>query len=363
VSSDPIVAIEVELRTKSLPRELRLGDMRLTERTYVAVTISTAAGLSGIAVAQTRGSPVDRIIDDSLVPILLGADSSEIGVCWDRMFRSTIGVGRSGLVMRAISLIDIALWDIQAKRAGLPLYKLLGGSTISKVPAIFVAGYAIDDSEVGEVVAAGVTAAHQGHGLIKVARSPHPATTARLLHELAEQIPDSTQVVVDGSWRWSRVDEVLTELQSWPLERIAWLEDPLVPENVEAYVALHRRSPVSIGAGDEVTDHRVQERLVEAGGLDVVRLDVATLGGVSATIRALHRLEGSGLPISLHISPEVSIHLAAAFPAISSAETFDRSGNRFDPIHELFYPDIHVTHGSINLPDSPGLGVELSQKN
>jgi L-alanine-DL-glutamate epimerase-like enolase superfamily enzyme len=362
MSSDPIVAIDAELRTKPLPRELRLGSMRLTERTYLAVTVRSESGLFGIATAQTRGAPVDRIIDELLTPMLLGLDSAEVGVCWDRMFRTTIGVGRVGLVMRAISLIDIALWDLQAKRSGLPLFKLLGGAQRTTIPTMFVAGYAIDDSEVAEVVNAGETAAYGGHELIKVARSPHPLTTARLIHALAERIPDSTQIVVDGSWRWSRVDEVLSELRSWPLERIAWLEDPIAPELTEAYVALHNRSPVSIGAGDEVTDYAVLQRLVEAGGLDVVRLDVATLGGVSASIRAIHRLEASGLPISMHITPEVSVHLAAAYPAISTVESFDRLGNRFDPIHELFDPDVQVANGSITMTDSPGLGVEFSRK-
>lgn len=352
--SDPITEITATVVRKPLPRELRLGSFRVRERIYAVASVRTRSGLQGFGYGQTRGAPVAEIIDSLLAPALAGTDSSAIEARWRDCYRATIGVGRTGLVMRALSLIDIALWDIQAQRAGLPLHKLLGGVR-DTVPVMFVAAYPSGHDDIDETAEAAAGAAAAGHRLIKIARTPDPAVTREILTRLTDQLPAGARIVVDASWVWERPDQALAELRAWPAERIAWLEDPFPPEAATAYSRLRAASPLPVGAGDEVTDPGFYD--AASAVLDVLRLDVATIGGVTAAVRVIHGAERQALPVSTHICPEVSAHLAAAFPAVTCIETFDRSGNRYDPSHELFSGGPVIKGGVAILPQDPGLDL------
>ncbi len=356
MTTDRIVEVTTTEVRKRLTRELLLGPFRVAERVYAVVTIRTESGLEGFGYAQTRGAPIAEIVDSLLRPVLVGRDSAAIEARWRDCFRAHMGVGRTGMLLRALSLVDIALWDIQGKRAGLPLHRLLGGVR-ERVPVMMVAAYPNDAGDVAEAVSAVAAAANAGHRLVKIARAADPAVTLETLTRLDGLLPAGTRLVVDGSWTWQRPDEALEEVAAWPSERIAWLEDPFPPESAAAYGRMRAVAAVPIGAGDEVTDPNLYDALVRAGGLDVLRLDVATIGGITAAVRVIHRAEQWALPVSTHISTEVSAHLAAAFPAVTSIETFDRSGNRYDPSHELFRGGPEIVDGHAVLTERPGLGL------
>jgi len=358
-AADRITEITTTLVRKPLQQELHLGPFTVTERLYAVVQVHTQDGLTGSAYAQTRGAPITEIIDSMLRPLLAGKDSAAIEARWQDCFRSTMGVGRSGMLLRALSLIDIALWDIQAQRAQLPLYRLLGGVR-DRVPVMLVAGYPNDPDDVDEVVHAALAGAQRGHPLVKIARAADPAVTLATLNALAGQLPMTTRVVVDASWTWQRADQALTEMHHWPSDIVAWVEDPFPPESTAAYQALRAGSRIAVGVGDEVTDPHVYDALVAAGGLDILRLDVATIGGITAAVRVLHRAEHWALPVSTHISSEVSAHLAGAHASITSIETFDRSGNRYDPSHELCQGGPTFADGHAELAEAPGVGWSLT---
>jgi L-alanine-DL-glutamate epimerase-like enolase superfamily enzyme len=357
--ADPIVeVIAFEMRLP-LPRPLRLGPVRITERHYTVVRVRASSGLEGSAYAQTRHLPVAAMIDTFLTPVLVGRDASAVGARWRDCLAATTAVGRAGAVMRAVSLVDTALWDLQGIRTGLPLCRLLGGEAAS-VPVTFVAGYPADGTDVDEIVHLAVWAADAGHSRVKVARAPDPAVTRAVLTGLHEALPPRVTVVLDASWVWRDAVAATTEIDTWPLQRLAWLEDPFPPELTKAYRALTAaRRPVRVGAGDDLGDMAVHDALAESGAVDVLRLDVAAIGGVSAAVRVLHRAEQWGLPVSLHISAEVGAHLAASHPVVLDIETFDRRGNRYDPSHEIVEGGAHFDRGVAVLDDSPGVGWRL----
>jgi L-alanine-DL-glutamate epimerase-like enolase superfamily enzyme len=355
---DPISSITVRTQTMPLPRALQLGPYVVTERTYALVHVTTRDGFVGCAYAQTRGAPVAAVIETLFAPILTGKDSRDVEARWRECFRSTMGVGRTGLVPRALSLVDIALWDIRAQRADRALFRLLGGET-DHVPVMLVAGYPHTREDVDEVVETAVRAADDGYPLVKIARAQDESVTRHALSELARSLPDSTRVVVDASWFWEDADQALAEISNWRELPIAWVEDPFPPENVRAYRELHKQSDLPIGVGDEVTDVHAFDHLATAEGLDILRLDVATIGGVTPALGMVHSAMAWGLPVSMHISPEVSAHLAAALPGVTGIETFDRSGNRYDPSHQLCEGGPEFGNGTAKLRDVPGLGFTI----
>jgi L-alanine-DL-glutamate epimerase-like enolase superfamily enzyme len=356
-SIDPIERVEAETVTLELPRTLRLGPMVISERHYAVVRITTRTGLVGYAYGQTRGAPVTEIVDRLLAPALTGADSTSVAGRWEDCFRATMAVGRVGLVIRALSLVDIALWDVHAQRAGVPLYRALSDEA-TRVPVMRVVGYPGSADDVDPIAQAGRDAIADGCSAVKIARSQDPLVTRALLSRFADELPDETRIVVDANWVWTDPSQALNEVRGWPIERIGWLEDPFPPESIDKYRALREARTIPIGVGEEVTDPMVHRSLLSTDAVDVLRVDVTTIGGYTRAEEVVRLARASGIPVSFHVYPEISAHAAVAW-AGHSIETFDRSGNPYDPSHTLVDGGPSFDEGFVGMLDVPGIGFTI----
>ena len=357
---DPIASIDVATVRLKLPAPLRLGPIEIASREYAAVRVTTESGLVGSAYCLTRDAPVDACVTLLVVPVLVGTDSSP-EAAWHRASRATVLVGRVGLVLRALGLVDIALWDIAAQRAGVPLWRLLSGTAEPEpVTAMLVAAYPLADRTPESLADDVVRHAEEGYRLLKVARDPDPSRMLRLLDRVAANAPAEARIVVDAGFGWEESSAALAETAGWGGHPLAWLEDPLVPEDVAGYIDLRRRAACPIGVGDELTSQQSFRALVSAEALDVLRLDVVAIGGVTPARAVLALAAEAGLDVSLHIYPETSIHLAMAARAI--VETFERGvvgGNPLDPADRLVVGGPAFSGGMATAPTVPGLGYEL----
>jgi L-alanine-DL-glutamate epimerase-like enolase superfamily enzyme len=349
---DPIVDVRAREVVLPLPRPLQLGPMRITQRAYALVDVVTASGLVGHAYALTRDAPVVEVVERLFRHRAIGLDAGAVEDVYDALWRATMPVGRVGLVQRALSLVDIALWDVRGQRAGLPLWRLLGAAS-PRVPAIVVSGYPTG-APASEIGARCAELAAAGWRIQKVARFPDADDLRTVLEAAAEG--GAEELVVDVAWVWRTASEAAEAIAAWPAERLAWVEDPLPPEDARAYGELRRRADVPIGAGDEVTDPFVFDRLFEHDGLDVLRLDVTTLGGFTGTLPVAARACAQGRRISFHVYPETSVHLAAAFPP-ALGELFDPDDDSLDPARRLYDGGPTVEPGALVASDAPGLGI------
>jgi L-alanine-DL-glutamate epimerase-like enolase superfamily enzyme len=355
-------AVRAGTATLPLPAPLRLGPVVVTEREYAGVEVETEDGLVGKAYCLTRGAPVAACVDRLVAPIVTGREPDP-ETTWDACSRATVLIGRTGLVVRAIGLVDIALWDVAAQRAGVPLWKLLGG-TDPVSAAMLVASYPLADrtpESLGEDV---VRYGAAGWTVLKIARDPDPMRMRRWLETAAAGLPEDARLVVDAGYGWRSSDEALAELQLWGETTLAWLEDPLVPEDAEACAAVRRAGLQPVGVGDEVTHISTFRALLDADALDVLRLDVPAVGGVTPALRVLELAAGRGVPVSLHIYPEVSVHLAPLRPG-TIVETFDGSvpgGNPLDPAHLLSSCGPTFRDGTAAAPETSGLGFSLDRE-
>nr|WP_281381529.1 mandelate racemase/muconate lactonizing enzyme family protein [Conexibacter arvalis] len=199
-----------------------------------------------------------------------------------------------------------------------------------------------------------------GWPLLKVARSPDAALMRELIARLARELSSGSRPVVDVGFGWRDAEQALAELREWevPAGALAWLEDPLPPEDAAGAARIRRESGLPVAVGDEVTDGRTYADLLGAGALDVLRLDVVAIGGVTAARRELARAAAAGVPVSCHVYPEVSVHL----PGVG-VETFDREpprGNRYDPAPLLIADGgPRFERGRATPPRTPGLGFDL----
>lgn len=344
-----IAAVDAVTVALPIPRPIQLGPMTVTERRYCVVRVRTSDGIEGVAFGLTRDAPVAEVVRTMVAPLAVGLPT-EAAV--DAVERATVAAGRVGLVQRAVSLLDIAVWDIEGKRAGVPVWRLLGGND-PDVPCMLVAGYPTGEpAEVlGERVAA---AAHEGHPLLKVARIP------RLRMLLEKAATDDARLVVDAAWWWRDAGEAAEKIREWAdAAPLAWVEDPMAPEDVEGYARLVKADVAPIGVGDELTDRHAAAALVQRARVAVLRIDATTIGGISGAWRAMQVGEAAGAALSCHVYPELHVHLAAAGPAGTGVETFGPRDNPFDPAGRLSSGGPTFVPGRATAPDAPGLGIAL----
>jgi L-alanine-DL-glutamate epimerase-like enolase superfamily enzyme len=357
-ASDPIERVVALRASFPLGTPLRLGGGVIAAREFTFVRITTRSGIEGKAFALSRGLPSDVFIAEMLAPVLVGSDPDPI---LERVAACTATVGapsRPGMVTRAISLVEIALWDIKAQRAASPLWRLLGGHR-AQIPALLVAGYLTDDTtpeELGERLG---SLGHAGYRLLKIARAPTPDLTRRLVERARAALPAETGIVVDVLWSWQTSTAAQRELRAWGRDLdLAWLEDPFPPSDWKSCRDLRERTGLRIGVGDEVTDPYVFRNLIELGAIDVARTDATTLGGIDAwrEVSAYAHLEG--VEVSPHAYPEVHVHCACAWPGTCAVELFEPD-SPYWPTDRFLSGGPVVRDGLVQAPEAPGLGFEL----
>jgi L-alanine-DL-glutamate epimerase-like enolase superfamily enzyme len=361
--SDLVASVTVAHRVIGLPRPLRLGPIEVREREYALATVRTADGLVGRAYCLTRNAPVQALVERLVLPHVVGREAEQVEELWHAVQRANLTVARSGLALRALALVDVALWDIRAQRAGVPMWRLLGADEGS-APAMLVAAYPTPD-RAPEAIADEVLAAAAAHGtaLLKVSRDPDTERMRALLERAGAGLDGGAALVVDAGFAWPDAASAVAESARWGDVPLAWLEDPLVPEDADGCLRVRREGVHPVGAGDEVTDRRTYDALLALEAVDVLRVDVMAVGGVTPALEVVRGARAAGVPASFHVYPEVSVHLAAAQPEPAWVELFDPDvpgGNPYDPAHRLMAEPPRLRDGRLLAGDRPGLGLEFA---
>jgi D-arabinonate dehydratase len=271
------------------------------------------------------------------------------------MYVSTRHLGRKGLVMRALSAVDIALWDIKGQVAGLPLYTLLGGHR-DVVPALASGGQAVEDGV--EALAhemAGYAAA--GYAMVKMsAGTLAPEEDLRRVQAARAAIGPQTKLMVDVNGAWSQVKPAIKLARQMAECGLAFIEEPFGPDNLPALKTFSTAidTPVAVGAAE--SGRWVFRDLLVAGAADVLRHDATLVGGISEWMKVTALAAAWDVLVLPHHSPEVHAHLAAAVPNAMAVEV-SGSENGAVTFGDLVENPVSPRHGMVTLPDRPGLGL------
>jgi L-alanine-DL-glutamate epimerase-like enolase superfamily enzyme len=342
-----------------LPAPVTLGDYVIRQREFVVVRIRTRGGAEGVAYALSRGAPVDLVVTDCLGPVIVGLDALDIPYVSEQCARAMITLGTSGIALRAYSLVDIALWDIKAKLADLPVWRLLGGYR-REIPVMLVAPYAMaEESDQDYAVRLGQEAA--GFKSLKLYPLKSAKETALRLQAIRDTLGGSMQLVLDMAWSWKSISEAAIAARLWEAIRLTWIEDPFPPDRVDLIGGLRAAISTPIGAGDEVTERRLVDSLLSTRAVDVLRLDATTIGGFSAFASIAERAQSLGCPVSPHIYPEIHQHCAFAWPSVERLEIYPANSPTWLGDRLLrSAADLRLEDGKLEAPDSAGLGLELN---
>ncbi|HLJ18439.1 MAG TPA: mandelate racemase/muconate lactonizing enzyme family protein [Bryobacteraceae bacterium] len=331
----------------------------------VLVKIATDQGLSGWGECHAPEAPRvhQTIIRDLFGPILIGQDARDIEPLWEKLYSAERLRGYSdGFYTESLAGVDLALWDIFGKYAGLPVYRLLGGKFRETVPTYL----GIGGASVEALKENAVKAIEQGFTVMKMSLSKgHGTYDLGRVAAAAEAIRGKGQLLVDslGAYKLFEAMKVGRELDR--LGDIGWWEDPLAPDDMPSYPKLAESLDTAITVGEELCNKFQFRDLLVSGGADIVNPDICRADGITALNRITAMADAHSVLWAPHISTGTAVYFSASLQLAVSTPNFIimEGGNLLDsPFgNRLLKEPIEHKPGSATVPERPGLGIEFDE--
>ncbi|MEV0622718.1 mandelate racemase/muconate lactonizing enzyme family protein [Nonomuraea sp. NPDC050404] len=314
-----------------------------------------AGGLTGLGFSYTTraGTPAQFAHVKEVGENLLGEDPADIGRIYERLLWAGASVGRSGVATQALAAIDVALWDLKAKRAGLPLAKLLGAYRDSVRVYNTSGGYLQAPIEEVKERAAQSLAAGVGGIKIKVGQ-PDMREDLRRLTAVREHLGDQTPVMVDANQQWDRASALRFGRAVEDLG-LVWIEEPLDAYDAEGHARLAAALDTPIATGEMLSSAADLVRLIDLRAVDFLQPDVPRVGGITPYLKVAALADHAHLQVAPHFVMEIHVHLAAAYPRESWVE-------HIEWLSPLFEERLEIKDGRMLVPDRPGLGLGLAEQ-
>ncbi|MCX4830558.1 mandelate racemase/muconate lactonizing enzyme family protein [Streptomyces sp. NBC_01016] len=353
----------IKLSSVTLPLATPISDAKvltgrqkpMTEVAFLFAEIETTEGHSGIGFGYSKraGGPAQFAHAKEIADNLIGEDPSDIGRLWTKLVWAGASVGRSGVATQAIAAIDIALWDLKAKRAGLPLAKLLGAHRDSVQCYNTSGGFLHTPTDQVLDNATASLASGIGGIKIKVGNPDRKADLARLT-AVREHIGDDVPLMVDANQQW---DRPTAQRMGRAMEEfnLVWIEEPLDAYDAQGHAALAASLDTSVATGEMLASVAEHVELIKANACDIIQPDAPRIGGITQFLKLATLAEHNNLQLAPHFAMEIHLHLAAAYPIEPWVE-------HFDWLEPLFNERLAISDGRMHVSSRPGLGITLSEQ-
>ncbi|MFE4830640.1 mandelate racemase/muconate lactonizing enzyme family protein [Streptomyces sp. NPDC056672] len=327
----------------------------LTEIAFLFAEITTEGGHEGIGFGYSKraGGPGLYAHAREIAPELIGEDPSDTGRLWQKLVWAGASMGRSGLTTQAIAAFDIALWDLKARRAGLPLAKLLGAHRDS-VRCYNTSGGFLS-MPLDQVLENAGLALARGIGGIKIkVGQPDGRSDLRRVEAVREHLGDDVPLMVDANQQW---DRTTAARMGRALEEfgLTWIEEPLDAYDAEGHAALAASLDTPVATGEMLTSVAEHTGLIMTGATDLIQPDAPRVGGITPFLRIMALADHKSLGMAPHFAMEIHLHLAAAYPRATWVE-------HFEWLEPLFNERLELRGGRMTVPSRPGLGLSLSDQ-
>jgi len=332
------------------------------------VEVEADDGTIGIGTAGAFHGGARSLVEMYYRDLLLGEDPRRHEYLWQRMYRTTVRFGRSGSAMAAISALDIACWDLHGKSEGKPVVDLIGGRSQTRVPSYVSRLYALEDSEelareAKGYVAAGFRRLKQRFGFGPRHGPDGMRRNVDLVRTVREAVGDEIELAADAYMGWDigYAIEMAKQLRDFHL---SWIEEPLMPHEVEGYVELKKRCPWQRWSCGEHSYGKWEfKELADRRAVDILQPDVNRTGGITEALKICAIAEAAGLPVIPHSNEAHNLHVIFSRPAhvCPVVEYFPEvepdTGNEL--FWKLFRGLPRAQNGSLALSDGRGLGIDV----
>ena len=332
----------------------------ITHWGVVGAAISTDDGLTGYGFTGTHAHLAsDRLITacirDCYAPLLIGEDASDISRLWVKLARhpSLQWVGRAGITQLALAAVDVALWDLKSKKAGLPLWSYLGGARTDRLEAY--------NTDIGwlsfsaDELLAGAARAVEEEGFTRIKLKvghEDPNADIRRLAAVRERVGPDVRIAIDGNGKWDlptcqRFCERARDLDLY------WFEEPLWYDDVGSHAVLARSTSIPIALGEQLYTVDAFRAFIDARAIAYVQPDVTRLGGITEYIQVADLALAHRLPVVPHAGEmsQVHVHMSYWHPASTILEYIPW-------IKDHFQEPAHVRDGIFLRPQQPGASTK-----
>jgi galactonate dehydratase len=349
-------------------------EMPQMPRNFTIVEIGTDEGIVGIGDCTNWpvGDSLPHVVKE-LGQYIIGQDPFNIEKLWQDMYRASNYVGLAGLAVTAISGIEIALWDIVGKALNVPVYKLIGGRCRDRIKCY--ANYWTMGMEPSAYAEAAKQVVAEGYGALKFYAVPgQPAgdslsrsydlqqikQLSRLVGAVREAVGPEVEVFVEcgGKLDFYTAERVLYSLRGY---EVGFVEEPIPPSNMEAMAKLRALGHAPIASGERLFTAYDFRRLLELQAVSVIQPDIVRTGGISEMKKIAAIAEAYYTPVAPHnsnspVSTVAGLHFAASTPNFLIMEHFTIDVAWRDI---MITPALKVVDGYMELPEKPGLGIEV----
>jgi L-alanine-DL-glutamate epimerase-like enolase superfamily enzyme len=327
----------------------------LTEIAFLFAEISTRDGHQGLGFSYSKraGGPGQYAHAREIAPGLIGEDPNDIARLWDQLCWAGASVGRSGLAVQSIAAFDIALWDLKARRAGLPLAKLLGAQR-DAVPVYNTSGGFLS-TPIAQVLENVEASLARGIGGIKIkVGQPDVAADLARVQAVHKQIGGRAAMMIDANQQWDRSTAMRFGRAVEDLG-LTWIEEPLDAYDAEGHAALAAALDTPIATGEMLTSVAEHWELIRQRSVDFIQPDAPRVGGITPMLKILALAEHARLRMAPHFAMEIHLQLAATYPHGPWVE-------HFEWLEPMFDERLEIRDGRMVLPARPGLGFSLSEQ-
>jgi D-arabinonate dehydratase len=350
----------VEAIAISIPLQAAVSDAvrRITHRDHLIVRIRTEEGLEGcgFTLGYDSSRAMVSLVETIFGPLLEGADALDSERLWSEMYRQSIQAGRRGAALRAMSAIDIALWDLRGKAAGLPVMQLLGVHS-TRLRCYATGGYYREGQTTPELVREMESYVEQGFTAVKMkVGRMEPREDAARLRAVRQALGDDVEILLDANGGWADAPTAIAAMRRLEEYRPYWIEEPVRADNLNAMARIAEALDVPVATGELESTRWAFAQLVERRAADILQPDATVAGGVSEWLKIAHMAAAFDLPVAPHYNWDIHTQLLAAIPNGLFIEYFVRDAG-VKVFDDVLANPLCPEHGWIRPRTDPGFGL------
>ncbi len=333
-------------------REMHDAIRHFSKMDVVFAHVETDDGASGTgftySIIPYGSREISSVIDSSIDELIRNMDPLDHERVWEQMWRKMDWVGRGGIAVLAVAAVDIAIWDLKAKVAGLPLHKLLGGYR-DRVPVYNTDGGWLNHSleqlveETKEIVAHGFRGTK-----IKVGKDD-PAEDTERIAAVREVLGPHRPLMLDANERFTHA-EAIKRARMWEPYDIFWFEEPLPAEDVSGHSKVKAHTSIPIALGESLFNRQQFMDYISGDGVSILQPDACRCGGITEWLKIAHMADCWNMQVSPHFVMELHLPLAAAVPNALFVEYIPS-------LDGVLREPLQLQDGYFEPSGEPGLGI------
>jgi len=352
----------------------KVETIRSADRAYCWILLYTDTDHIGIGETYHRADPAEQVVHEFARNILLGCDPENIEKIWDRMYKSASFHGLMGAELRAMSGIDMALWDLLGKALDVPLYRLLGGRTRERIPIYFSGIYDDIPVEKGPLQDWSKQCVDEGWNACKTARffgdfygdtagyisGTDVAMGARRFEWVRQAVGDALEVALDLHCAFDVPSAIRIGRAVKPFDPY-FVEEPIQPHNPAALREVRQSADVPIAAGERIFSRWGFREILDLNAADVLNPDLAWTGGISEVKKIATCAQVHYVPVAPHnYGPLSCLALTHLMATIPNTRHLEFTTYHYSTWNSYLDEPIMWSEGHLPLPQRPGLGRAFS---